>query len=122
MILGCDLLLVFFFGHEVIEVLAFVDLDFDHPAGTVWIIRDGGRVFGELFIDFGDFSVDGRIEFAHGLHGFDLAKAVAVEHVVADVRQVNVDDVREVFDGEGGDADGTDVAFQVSPFVGLAVT
>jgi hypothetical protein len=41
--------------------------------------------------------------------------------MIADVRQLDVDHVRELLDGKLADANGTFIALQVRPFMGLRI-
>ena len=107
--------------HHAVQVLPRLNLDLDHPAFAVRIFADDTRVVNDGLVDVLDFAVDGGVEIANRLDRFDLAEAFAGEDVVADIGQLDVDDVGELFDGELGDADGADVAFEAGPFMRLRI-
>src|SRR5437588_387073 len=101
----------------MVERAARLDLDLDHPALAIRVGGDAGGVVDELFVDGDHFAVDGGIDVADRLDRLDLAEAFPGEDVVADVGQLDVNDVGELLDGKLGDAERAGVAFEDGPLV-----
>ena len=89
MLFRCDLFLIFFQRHQVVEFTSRLDLDFDHPAFAVRVSADLRRILDELFVDAHHFTVHGGVKLADGLDRFDLPEAVALKNMIADIRQVD---------------------------------
>src|SRR5262249_11204427 len=86
------------------------------------VLSQDARVAQDTLVDLDHLAVHGGVQVADRLDRFDLAETVVHQHVVAGVRQLDVDDVGELLDGELGDANRADIAFQMSPLVRGTVT
>src|ERR1700730_11234610 len=87
------LFFVLFQRHQVIEGCLRFDLDLRHPAFAVGVFGNFRGIVEQLLVDLGDLAVDRRVKVADGLDGFDLAEALADKYVIADLRELDVDDV-----------------------------
>ncbi len=99
---------------------ASLSVELEHPGGVGVGVDFFGRVF-QLFVDGGDGAGDGRVEIADGLDAFDGAEDLAGFEGVADLGQIDEDDVAERALRVVGDADGAGGAVDGDPLVFLGV-
>ena len=78
---------------------------------------DLGRVGGERLVDLGDLARDRRINLACRLDRFDDRRLLALLDPVADLGQLDIDDVAHLRLGIVGDADHGEIAVEPDPFM-----
>ena len=120
------LFLICGFVEQLAEARFVGDLDLDKPTGLVGIVGQMLKVLGQRRVDLDDLAVDGAVEVADGFDRFDLAEGLAGVELSAHRGQIDKNQVREGFVGEGGAPDDGDpaagrIGLDADPFVRLAI-
>mmetsp|Transcript_12883 Transcript_12883/g.45717 ORF Transcript_12883/g.45717 Transcript_12883/m.45717 type:complete len:205 (-) Transcript_12883:31-645(-) len=105
--------------HELLELRGLGDLDLDEPAVLERGRVDEARRVAECLVHLGDGARDGRVDVGGGLDRLDGAKRLALDDLVADVGEVDEDDVAEFAGRERGDADDARLALNLAVLVRL---
>src|SRR5206468_4110263 len=92
-------------------------LDADQPRVSIRIVVDQLGAGDEVVVALGDFSGDGRIDVRGRLNRLDDAERLVLRDRIADLRQLDVNDLAELMLREVRDADRRLVALDQHPLV-----
>src|SRR5215831_9905119 len=91
--------------HQLVELGGVRDLQFEEPARAFGICIDSAWCSFELGIDGDHLACDRGIDFARGLDGFHHGGLLALADLLADGRELDIDDVAELRLSVVADAD-----------------